>query len=86
MIIFDLAYHLTIDSASPRTIRDPTDFITVKGIETMAAIIRQVRQEFQENQDAPPHLRTREPSCISQTLDLSKSINSTLDFISLVVS
>ncbi|KAI0550464.1 hypothetical protein F4679DRAFT_583429 [Xylaria curta] len=49
-------------------------------------ILRQVRQEFHENQGSSPYRATREPSCIFQTLD-DRILTSPgqKDFISLVM-
>ncbi|KAI0850186.1 hypothetical protein F5Y00DRAFT_268639 [Daldinia vernicosa] len=62
-------------------INDPQ--ITDQSIECLARILVQVRQAFNESQEAPQHLRSREPSCIFHTLDYP--IFGSKDFISLVM-
>ncbi|KAJ8125876.1 hypothetical protein O1611_g7762 [Lasiodiplodia mahajangana] len=55
-------------------------------VKVFVGILRQIRQEFHENQEALPHLRSREPSCAVQALNYSKSASrGSKLFVSLVM-
>ncbi|KAI8960135.1 hypothetical protein F5Y11DRAFT_367643 [Daldinia sp. FL1419] len=64
-------------------IPEESDQITSELIECLKGILIQVHREFHENQEAPRHLRFREPLCIFQPLE--RPIAGSEDFISLVM-
>ncbi|KAI0382294.1 hypothetical protein F5Y04DRAFT_253420 [Hypomontagnella monticulosa] len=59
--------------------------ITDQLIEYLKCVLAPIRREFHENQEAPQHLRSREPLCIFQTLDYPEGYAGSKDFISLVM-
>ncbi|KAI0113960.1 hypothetical protein GGR51DRAFT_556457 [Nemania sp. FL0031] len=55
-------------------------------VKACSSLFRQIRQEFQENQEAPPRLRSRQPSCTVQPLNCPVPVNSGAKrFVSIVM-
>ncbi|KAI8946179.1 hypothetical protein F4801DRAFT_583659 [Xylaria longipes] len=63
-----------------------SDYISIDLIKVLGVLLRQVHREFHENREAPPQLRSREPSCIVQALGTTGSEDDKpKEFISLVM-